>query len=387
MSLNPIGALIDTVVDAVAGGSPEGEVAKGALKLAEAFLTGDVMTGIEGGMNLIDGISKSDNPGDVLLAAVSPGGFMTKQLVEKLTDGYAKGDGVERRGAHQALEGEVSHDSAAVSTGTAHPSEAATGCKPPPGCESAKTESTKKKEDPRKTSTSGPATQKASSGPAKQVDLADHIDRAVTRNLFTSAEVACLIFDPDRKEKLAGILEDKIRNDPMVRKEVEDMLGSKIDLEGSPIKNGYVVLEKTREIGGCGEAEELDAPEVLAIATPAPPASSHTGSARDPNRFKGMSPEDIVEALMMEMAASYDEAMVAKAEKLIKAQDHVLETEGGKDEKGRKANGEAKLDADRIQQQFTTLMERRKSMFDMLSHFSNIRHEMAKTAVGNMARI
>lgn len=386
MSMNPIGALIDTVVDTVAGGSPEGEVAKGALKLAEAFFTGDVMTGIEGGMNLIDGISKSDNPGDVLLAAVSPGGFMTKKLIEKLTDGYAKGDGVERRGAHQVGEGEVGHDSAAASPGNAHRSEAATGCKPPPGCEPAKTESTKSKEGPRKTSTSAPETEKASSGTAKQVDLADHIDRAAKRNLFTSAEVANLIFDPDKKEKLAGILEDKIRNDPAVRKEVEDMLGAKIDLEGSPIKNGYVVLEKTREIGGGGEVEELDAPEAL-IGTPAPPASSHTGSARDPNRFKGMSPEEIVEALMMEMATSYDEAMVDKAEKLIKAQDHVLETEGGKDEKTRKANGEATLDADRIKQQFTTLMERRKSMFDMLSHFSNIRHEMAKTAVGNMARI
>ncbi|MFN7130689.1 MAG: hypothetical protein ACK4N5_01320, partial [Myxococcales bacterium] len=119
-------------------------------------------------------------------------------------------------------------------------------------------------------------------------------------------------------------------------------------------------------------------------------SNSYAPPPRDPNRFAGLSPEEIVRMLMMELSEDADGAMVAQAHALKAAQERQLEMQKKKASGGEVSQADetkAEQDVTRMQAELQNIMEKRKQTFDLLSNFTANQHEMAKTALGNIGRI
>lgn len=112
-------------------------------------------------------------------------------------------------------------------------------------------------------------------------------------------------------------------------------------------------------------------------------ASAPNASAPEPhNRFAGilkdpsLSIDEKVEMLLAELLESLDEEVLQVTEELSAAQKG----------EGKATKGENKPSAEQLQLKLQKLMERRKQMFDLMSNMSSKFNEMARTAIGNLAR-
>jgi hypothetical protein len=134
-------------------------------------------------------------------------------------------------------------------------------------------------------------------------------------------------------------------------------------------------------------------------STGAPGGASEPGGARRSDRFKGLSPEQIVQLLMLEMLNGIDEEMVNAADELAAAQEaniaaaknpEAYKTEGSSDGKAKADAAGAKQKAataeNRATMRLQDLVQKRQAMFQMLSNFQTVTHEMAKAAIQNMGR-
>lgn len=291
------------------------------------------------------------------------------------------------------------------------------------------------------------ASSHASAPVGKDYDLKQTIDWSIEHGLLTEEEVReatykwaklaggkiPIGFNPNRDRDLAILLEKKLKSDPAARTTFESRFGE-IDFSKDPIDNGFIYL-KEKQAPAPTPAPVYSAPsapppgsvdrsrpptpivreyipepravlstgEPVRKPQPTGPVSSETRfefnfdfsiefnlPVRDPNRFVGMSPEQIVRQLMMELMQDADAAMVATARELKDAQEAELKVRQAK------ANGENVSEADelaarqnvtQLESDLQEILNKRKQTFELLSHFSANNHEMAKTAIGNIGRV
>jgi hypothetical protein len=111
---------------------------------------------------------------------------------------------------------------------------------------------------------------------------------------------------------------------------------------------------------------------------PAPAGSSVKGIINDPR----MSLEEKINAILMNLTEKMDDEILQTMDGLAAAQDKKA---GISNDKGsEKSLTEAQRDIDRLSMRLQQLVEKRKTMFEMLSTMSMKFNEMAKTALSNM---
>ncbi|OJH35554.1 hypothetical protein BON30_38630 [Cystobacter ferrugineus] len=107
-------------------------------------------------------------------------------------------------------------------------------------------------------------------------------------------------------------------------------------------------------------------------------SSSVKGIINDPN----MSLEEKINAILMNLTEKMDDEILQTMDSLAAAQDKKA---GISNEKGNeKSLTEAQRDIDRLSMRLQQLVEKRKTMFEMMSTMSMKFNEMAKTALSNM---
>jgi hypothetical protein len=107
-------------------------------------------------------------------------------------------------------------------------------------------------------------------------------------------------------------------------------------------------------------------------------SSSVKGIINDPN----MSLEEKINAILMNLTEKMDDEILQTMDNLAAAQDKKA---GISNEKGNeKSLTEAQRDIDRLSMRLQQLVEKRKTMFEMMSTMSMKFNEMAKTALSNM---
>jgi hypothetical protein len=106
--------------------------------------------------------------------------------------------------------------------------------------------------------------------------------------------------------------------------------------------------------------------------------SSMRGIINDPN----MSLEEKIEAILMALTEKMDGEILQTMDDLAAAQDKQASIKNGKGDE--KALSDSQRDIDRINLRLQKLVEKRKTMFEMMSTLSMKFNEMAKTALSNM---
>lgn len=116
--------------------------------------------------------------------------------------------------------------------------------------------------------------------------------------------------------------------------------------------------------------------------TPPSSGSRPGSSARDIINDPNMSLEDKLDAILMSLTQRMDDDILKTMDELAAAQDKQSGIKSGKGDD--KALTESQGDIDRINLKLQKLIEKRKTMFEMMSTLSMKFNEMAKTALSNM---
>lgn len=111
------------------------------------------------------------------------------------------------------------------------------------------------------------------------------------------------------------------------------------------------------------------------------PGGGKGSSANEGKTYVGMSPEEIVESMMLGAMDDLDGLLIDRARELCAAQKKLSGTTDAKTEK------ELTATVARLQMQMQKLLERRNQMFSLLSNLMNTEHEMARKAIDNIGRI
>lgn len=118
-------------------------------------------------------------------------------------------------------------------------------------------------------------------------------------------------------------------------------------------------------------------------STPAPSSSSDTGAKiRDILNNPNMSLEEKIQAILMAMEESIDGEIESTMKQMAAAQDQGASLANTQENQPKIA--EAKRNAEMLNLRLQQLMEKRKSMFDLMSNMSSKFNEMAKTAINNL---
>jgi hypothetical protein len=115
-----------------------------------------------------------------------------------------------------------------------------------------------------------------------------------------------------------------------------------------------------------------------------PPSSGGRpgSSARDIINNPNMSLEEKIDAILMSLTEKMDGEILQTMDDLTAAQDKQAGIKNGKGDE--KALSDSQRDIDRINMRLQKLIEKRKTMFEMMSTLSMKFNEMAKTALSNM---
>lgn len=116
--------------------------------------------------------------------------------------------------------------------------------------------------------------------------------------------------------------------------------------------------------------------------TPPSSGSQASSSARDIINNPNMSLEEKIDAILMSLTEKMDDEILQTMDDLTAAQDKQASIKNGKGDE--KALSDAQRDIDRINLRLQKLIEKRKTMFEMMSTLSMKFNEMAKTALSNM---